>query len=196
MTEPVSLATLVDRLGRIAHALQFSTGLNPAQWEALRYLARANRYSTSPTALARYLGTTKGTVSQTLIALETKGYVNRVRGEPDGRSVRLQLTESGRQVLEQDPLKLVEEAGRALPEAERTAAMTAMNTLIRSLCDRDGFAAFGVCGECGHLDAKPACGESTSTCGESGRPCACGLTGEKLSEDDLSRICVDFRPVT
>lgn len=189
MTEAVTLSSLIDRLGRISHALQFSTGLNPAQWEALRYLARANRYSCSPSALAKYLGCTKGTVSQTLISLETKGYVNRVRGEPDGRSVRLELTEEGRKVLEQDPLRLIEEAGNALPACERAAVATAMKTLIRSLCGAEGISEFGVCGDCGNLDA-------TRPCKKTGNPCTCGLTGEALSEDDLGRICVDFRPGT
>jgi DNA-binding MarR family transcriptional regulator len=187
MAEPVNLATLIDRLGRITHALQFSTGLNPAQWEALRYLARANRYSASPSALAQYLGTTKGTVSQTLISLETKGYVNRVRGEPDGRSVRLELTDQGRAVLAHDPLRMVEEAGLSLPEGQRTAAMTALESLIQGLCTREGLASFGSCGDCGHLENKPPCAQA-------GRPCTCGLNGDPLSPEDLSRICVDFRP--
>lgn len=189
MTQAVTLATLIDRLGRISHALQFSTGLNPAQWEALRYLARANRYSCSPSALAKYLGCTKGTVSQTLISLETKGYVNRVRGEPDGRSVRLELTDEGRCVLSQDPLRLIEEAGSALPESERAAVTAAMKSLIRSLCSREGLSEFGMCGDCGNLDTKTACAKT-------GGPCACGLTGEALSDDDLQRICVDFRPTS
>lgn len=189
MTEAVNLATLIDRLGRISHALQFSTGLNPAQWEALRYLARANRYSCSPSALAKYLGCTKGTVSQTLISLETKGYVNRVRGEPDGRSVRLELTEHGRKVLEQDPLRLIEEAGQALPESERAVVASAMKGLIHALCGKEGMSEFGVCGDCGNLDTK-------TPCVKTGKPCTCGLTGEALSEDDLSRICVDFRPLS
>src|SRR3546814_7076019 len=54
---------LLDRLSRLTRELQFVDGLNPAQWEALRFLATANKYSRSPTALAEYLGATKGTVS-------------------------------------------------------------------------------------------------------------------------------------
>ena len=75
MTNSEAIASLVDRLSRLAHSLQYSQGLNPAQWNALRYLARANKYSTSPGVLAEYFRTTKGTVSQTLIALESKGLI-------------------------------------------------------------------------------------------------------------------------
>ena len=61
MTTPEAIANAVNRLCRIAHSLQFAHGLNPAQWDALRYIARANKYSTTPGNLAEYLGTTKGT---------------------------------------------------------------------------------------------------------------------------------------
>src|SRR3546814_3015773 len=64
---------LLDRLSRLTRELQFVDGLNPAQWEALRFLATANKYSRPPPALAEYLGATKGTVSQNLIAPESKG---------------------------------------------------------------------------------------------------------------------------
>ena len=75
---PDKIANLINRLGRSIHCRQFAQGLNPAQWESLRFLARANRYSRTPSALAEYLRTTKGTASQTLKSLESKGYVRRV----------------------------------------------------------------------------------------------------------------------
>ncbi len=43
MDKSVRAVELLDRMSRIAHGLQFALGLNPAQWEALRFLARANR---------------------------------------------------------------------------------------------------------------------------------------------------------
>ncbi len=55
------IAELLDRVSRLARELQFVDGLNPAQWEALRFIARANRYSRSPGAFAEFIGTTKGT---------------------------------------------------------------------------------------------------------------------------------------
>jgi DNA-binding MarR family transcriptional regulator len=193
MSEPLTLAALMDRLGRIAHALQFSTGLNPAQWEALRYLGRANRYSASPSALARYLGCTKGTVSQTLISLESKGYVNRVRGEPDGRSVRLELTESGRTLLGEDPLKLMEALANGLPAEDRAAATTVTQRMIRELCAAQGLSEFGVCGECGHL---VGCRGGDRAGEERDDRSTCGLTGEMLDAEELDHICVNFRPVS
>ena len=60
-------AELMDRLERLARMGEQTGRLNPAQWEALRYLARANRFSRTPAALADYLAATRGTVSRTLL---------------------------------------------------------------------------------------------------------------------------------
>ena len=46
--------------------------LKLAQLESLHYLGSCNIYSNTPAALAEYLGSTKGTTSQTLSALEEK----------------------------------------------------------------------------------------------------------------------------
>ena len=61
-------AILIERLGRLLQTEEQETGLNPAQWQALRFLGRANRFSRTPATVADYLGSTRGTVSQTLIA--------------------------------------------------------------------------------------------------------------------------------
>ena len=186
MIEAGTFAASVERLARLIHALQFSAGLNPSQWEALRYLARANRFSASPSALARYLGITKGTVSQTIIALESKGYVDRVRGRPDGRSVHLELTPKGWCLLNDDPLCAVDAIGKSLPVAERDAAMKTISQLLESLCREKGSEAFGVCGDCSHLEAKP-CAKGK------GNDCACKLANEPLKQGDVSKICVNFK---
>ncbi len=183
----LDIAELVDRLGRIAHALQFTGGLNPAQWEALRYLARANRYSCSPSALAAYLRTTKGTVSQTLITLESKGYVRRTRGRVDRRSVDLSLTEEGRKMLRNDPIGLIERVGDDLPLPVRQALTDGMDKLLKSLNRAQGHPTFGVCTGCSYC-LRPA-GQS-----HGGAPCYCGLAQDPLTEEDTRLICVDFVP--
>lgn len=184
MTNPEAIATLVDRLSRIAHALQFARGLNPAQWEALRYLAQANKYSTSPGVLAEYLGTTKGTVSQTLIALETKGLVHRVRCDADRRKVRLGLTEAGIAMLRDDPLRRIESACRDLPLPAREAMLPALTAIVEGLCQREEGRGFGVCGNCCHLASSDRGGACDGT--------RCGLTNEPLAAEELNQICVNF----
>ncbi|HIP78057.1 MAG TPA: MarR family transcriptional regulator, partial [Kiloniellaceae bacterium] len=59
------LGLLLERLARVLQNEAHSEGLKPTQWEALRYLSRANRFSRTPSGVTAYLGMTKGTVSQT-----------------------------------------------------------------------------------------------------------------------------------
>jgi DNA-binding MarR family transcriptional regulator len=183
------VAELIDRLARLTRELQFVHGLNPAQWEALRFLARANRYSRSPGALAEFLGTTKGTASQTLIALENKGYIARARSDTDRRAMHLELTAEGQALLEQDPILTIEHAAGRLTEEVGNPLVQGLSRLLHDLQDKNGVKEFGVCGDCTLLcvkgETKPADNASQ-----------CGMTGEALSEDDVSRLCVNFQRPT
>ena len=187
MINSEAIATLVDRLSRLAHSLQYSQGLNPAQWNALRYLARANKYSTSPGVLADYLGTTKGTVSQTLIALESKGLIRRIRCDEDRRKVSLGLTEAGDTMLGLDPLREIERASAGVPLADRDCLVAAMTTIVNELCTHQEGPRFGVCGTCCHL----VCPDESDGCEGTRR---CGLTKDPLATGELAQICVDFAP--
>ncbi|MCH9020308.1 MAG: MarR family transcriptional regulator [Proteobacteria bacterium] len=182
----LSAGELLDRIGRITRGLQFVGGLSPAQWEALRYLARANRYSCNPSALARFLGATRGTISQTLIALEDKGYLRRLKGERDRRTVRLELTTAGVALLESDPLGEVEGALETLPTAEAAVLADMLGRVLGHLQRRLGGDAFGICEDCRLFSAEDAPGDPQG-------PHRCGLTGEPLSDGDKQRICVEFR---
>ncbi len=177
------VADLLNRIGRATHCLQFVSGLNPAQWDALRYLARANQYSRSPTALAEFLGTTKGTVSQTIRALENKGYVRRDRHRADGRSVTLEVTPAGTALLEFDPIRQIEEAAAKLPGETGAAMVEGLNSLMAELQSRYGTRVFGACERCGHLKDSASGTDSFR----------CGLNGDSLTSIDKSRICVKFR---
>lgn len=73
--------------------------IQPIQLSALLYLARCNGYSNTPLAVADYLGLTKGTVSQSLKALEAKGLISKSQDARDKRSVHLLLTEQARTLL-------------------------------------------------------------------------------------------------
>jgi len=177
MTE--TLANLLDRLGRAVHNLQYSDGLNPAQWEALRFLNRANRYTRKPSALADYLGTTKGTISQTVKALEEKGLIERSVEEKDRRIVRLDLTQNGRQMLEKDPLEALAAATIGAP-GEVSTATKILSEYVLTLQGRCGMKPFGVCKQCGHFSGE--------VCDDGSEP-RCGLTGEPLSETEIKKIC-------
>lgn len=176
---------LLDRIGRIAHGLQFAQGLNPAQWEALRFLARANRYSRSPGALAEFLGITKGTASQTLIALESKGLIERSRSASDRRSVHVEVTAAGLALIEKDPLRLIFDAVAGLGSDECAALNATLGQLVSSLQRAMGLPAFGPCLDCVHFRE----GQSTAKCELA---CHCALSEEDLPLDGLKLVCANF----
>lgn len=178
------IAELIGRLGRLAHALQYAAGLNPAQWESLRFLARANKYSRSPSALSEYLGVTRGTASQTLIALEEKGYIERARSPKDRREVDLQVTQKGWDLVGKDPLCCIEEAATGLADGCRAEIADGLQHVVSALQRANGHARFGPCFGCSHLQRV----------GDAATPavCHCALTGDVLDTADLGKICVDY----
>ena len=74
MTKPPKhteeIAELLVHIGRSARGEDSDSDLTAAQWTALRFFARANRVSRTPSAFASFQATTRGTASQTLKSLE------------------------------------------------------------------------------------------------------------------------------
>ena len=176
-------AQLIDRLERLSRNTDAKTGLNPAQWEALRYIARANRFSRTPMALADYLGSTRGTVSQTLITLEDKGYVMRQPSHRDRRSLDLALTLDGQSALRSDPL--IELARDLASGADRKLSVLVdiLRATLRAMIHRNGGKAFGACHSCRHFERNVSTSSSS--------PHRCGLLNEPLSERDSQAICFE-----
>ena len=183
-TAAVDAAHLIDRLERLARSGAPVKGLNPAQWQALRYLARANRFSRTPAALADYLGSTRGTVSQTLIALEEKGFVARAASGRDRRSVELALTAKGAAALAEDPLLTLADDIAAATGGRAEALAEALRAVLRAAVARNGGRAFGVCRTCRHFKA-----------GHLGAPHLCTLLDEPLGEEDIRAICLEQEDV-
>jgi len=179
------LPDLLERIGRLLRGVRHRTDLlNPAQWEALRYLGQANRYSRTPTALTRYLGATKGTVSQTVIALERKGLVRRADDPRDRRGVRLGLTARGRANLQQDPmLDLLDGI-----DAELLSRLESdLTDLLIHLQRNNQRRPFGLCGTCRFFqrDVAEDVGGGTHRC---------GLTLEPLTTSESEQICAEHEP--
>lgn len=175
------LPLLVERLARVVQNAAHADGLKPAQWEALRYLARANRFSRTPSAVAAYLGTGKGTASQTLNALERKGLIEKAPDPASRRVVRIEVTGAGRDLLRDDPLDSVLSGAERLPPDRATAASEALQALLESALDARGGRPFGACRSCRHFRRDVL----------DGAPHRCGLLDVPLSEDDSGRLCVE-----
>lgn len=171
---------LVERLANLLAAEQRRTaavqGLQPVHAQALHYLARCNRYSNTPAAVAEYLGLTKGTVSQSLRILERRGLIARRRDPTDRRVVRLRLTAKGARLA----AELAAPAPwRDLPGDE---AGPALERLLRTVQQRNRSRTFGVCASCRFFQS------------ESETAFRCGLTGEPLSASDAVLICREHEP--
>ncbi|MBR0845172.1 MarR family transcriptional regulator [Bradyrhizobium liaoningense] len=107
----------VDLLIQAAGSWQFDdvlNGLRDREWMALRFLARANRFSRTPSALAQFVGTTRATASQTVKRLEDRGYLQRRSSDEDKRSVILDVTHRGEKILASDPITQLVHAIAAL----------------------------------------------------------------------------------
>lgn len=68
-------------------------------FEVLNYLSHSNKYTDTPAATASYFGMTRGTVSQSLIVLEKKGYLEKSKDENDKRVIHVKLLPSGLALL-------------------------------------------------------------------------------------------------
>jgi len=129
-------AEVMAQVLRTTASLAFTEGLNPAQWAALRYFAQANASARSVVAFARHHGTTKGTASQTIAALQKKGLLDRQPSREDRRSVTMNLTEHGRAILAHDPLNELAEAIAGLDDSQHEALADGLDQVLRTLLVR------------------------------------------------------------
>lgn len=152
-------------------------GLQLVHLQVLHYLSRCNRYSNVPAALSSYLGITRGTISQTLLLLEKKGYIEKCPDKKDRRVVHLTLLPAGVLALEHArPYDLLDSATRILqnnnPALENAIFLQALTALQQANHSQT----FGLCKTCVHF----------RTLEDSFK---CNLTQEALTEEDSEKIC-------
>lgn len=187
ITQKFSIASLLERIARLMRAAEHDTNLNPAQWEALRYLARCNRFSNSPGALKDYLAATKGTISQTLKTLERKGLIEKTNRPGDGRSVALALTAAGSKTLSWDPWQRLEVHVKEIAPENRRGLLLALRAILAQEIARNRLKTFGTCRRCRHFRLNAAPNGSSS-------PHQCDLYRLPLSAADAEHICADHEP--
>lgn len=172
MSSQTEVILLLDRIARLHAARRRAVALTDAQCAALDYLARANRFSRSPSVIADYLATTRGTTSQTLKALADKGLIVDEPTDGDRRQRRYALTESGR--------ALVESWFAPTSDVDTDAALQAARTVLRSLVAATGGKTFGMCRDCRHHLVGPG-----------GAP-TCGLLKLALALEETGELCHEF----
>jgi DNA-binding MarR family transcriptional regulator len=141
------------------------------------FLTHCNRYSNTPIGVTEYLGATKGTISQTLLLLQTKGLIQAAPDERDRRKTHLELTQSGHEVLGSVvPPQLLKRALGKI-HTNGTKVEDVLTELLSHLQAAHGARTFGVCRTCRHLRH------------EDGGATRCGLTSEPLAEHETHLSC-------
>ncbi len=177
----------LERLSRLVRAREHSCDLNPAQWEALRYLSRCNRFSNSPAALTRYLSATKGTISQTLIALERKGLVSKSPRPGEARSVVLVLTADGEARLRDDPWQQVSALIEVSGAKTRKRLAAGSRKLVGQIIKSRGMPSFGSCPTCRYFREG---GAPDDVKGKHW----CLLFEQPVTKTEATKICVGHDP--
>lgn len=175
------LLKLIDRIARVLESERRAEGLNATQQAALHFLSRANKFSRGPTAVAAWLRQTKGTVSQTLSSLESKGLIQRESVTGDKRAVRFSLTKQGVHVAQRDPIHVLAALPVSTDHKQLALVEKELTNYLRSLLDaRDG-KTFAECRSCRHF----------CTISQTGRTYRCGLLDVPLTVEDSKQICIE-----
>ena len=185
-------AELLLLVGRLVQAEGYEGELSPAQWMALRYFARANPFSRTPSAFAEFQATTRGTASQAIKALEAGGYLVRQRSKADSRSVSLRLTSKGKKALASDPFEVLVRAVDSLDANERTAMHHTLYKVLTTVAASGARRCFGVCQDCAYLGG--AMGRNPTSASSSALECL--LFGVPIQSEDAGLLCVHFRPTS
>ena len=180
------IANLFERIARIVQNDMLSEGIKPTHWEALRYLSKANRFSCTPSALTAYLGVTKGTVSQSINALERKGLINKKAIASDKRLVNLSLTVKGKNLLKKDPLNELTSVVSDMSEIDQLELINGLKKLLIKTLDKREQKPFGACKSCMYFQKNVA----------EGSPHRCGLLEVALNEDDSEKICFEQQSIS
>ena len=185
--EKVDVFNLIERMAALIRSEErkkcTELGLQPVHLQVLDYLSRCNRYSDTPAALTNYLGMTRGTVSQTLLLLVKKGYINKSTDSNDRRMVHLALLTEGKAILKQARTSdLFNEAALLFKEHDFINNEEMFMKALTSLQKANKSHSFGQCKTCRYF--------TTTSAGF-----FCGLTKEQLSESDIEKICQEHSVV-
>ena len=177
--EKSSVFDLIERMSALIRSEErrrcTELGLQPVHLQVMDYLSRCNRYSDTPAALANYLGMTRGTVSQTILLLEKKGYLKKTADENDKRMVHLSLLAEGDALMNKaSPADLYNQASAIFNENinQENVFINALNALQKANKSQS----FGLCKTCKYFT-------------ETSVGFVCDLTKEQLSKGDSEKIC-------
>ncbi|WP_244480456.1 MarR family transcriptional regulator [Rhizobium sp. Root1220] len=126
-----------------------ATGLKPTQLAILDYLAGREAISRVK-EIANYLGVSQPTATDSILALERKGFIAKTTSADDKRSATIGITAEGRAAL--SAANTVEgsatAAARALPAQAQEDLLMSLVTMIRHLQEADAIPIQRMCATC------------------------------------------------
>ncbi|MEZ2142908.1 MarR family transcriptional regulator [Bradyrhizobium sp. DN5] len=159
------------------------SGLSDREWMALRFLARANRFSRTPTALASFLGTPRSAASQIAAVLQSKGLMVRKPSAEDKRSISLCLTSEGERFLERDPMNALRDQLVALELPDQSRLRDTLRRVLVGLDVAKRRHRSDVCSECMFLIES---GEGKD------RRFKCRLFRKSIAQKETTLLCAYF----
>jgi DNA-binding MarR family transcriptional regulator len=180
----------IELLGQVARILWFEGtkhGMRDREWMALRFLSRANRFSRTPSALASYVGTTRGTASFIISELERLGYLERKRSTKDKRSVTLSVTQQGKKFLARDPVNGLVDAIAVLDNDSKVRFRDTLRHVLDQADAAEQRHHTDVCKRCIFLREDRASSENKTTV-----EFTCRLFRATIAEAEIDLLCTSF----
>ncbi len=178
---------LLEQIARIFLFEGAKHGLRDREWMALRFLARANKFSRTPSALASYVGATKATASYIINELERKGYLERTRSIEDKRSVTLSVTQEGNKFLARDPINVLVNAISVLGDDGKVTLRDSLRHVLDQSDAVHHTRHADICRGCIFLRESRA-----STPGRTSAEFTCRLFRAAISEAEVELLCTSF----
>lgn len=188
---PIPLADRInDGLKRIAAAMRSdewaaaqTLGVNPTQLQILTYLD-ARSTGTRVTEIAAHLGVSQPTATDSVNALQRKGYVAKAAGA-DRRSSTVGITSEGRDALREagQSENVTRDALAALPAAEQQELLMSLVKVITTLQEAGAIPVQRMCSTCRYFEAHRHAGKDA--------PHHCHFVNAPLRRRDFRVDCRD-----
>jgi DNA-binding MarR family transcriptional regulator len=158
-------------------------GLNPTQLAILRLLTRAGTAGFRVKTIARELGLRQPTVTDSLLALERKGFILRQSDPKDGRAHLVHPSEEGRAafLMVTGQMPRMETALAGLTRKEQAALLHIIIKMIRGILHEEAMPVQRMCVTCRHF--RPQAQPKTD------RPHFCDLVKAPFATADMQVDC-------
>lgn len=184
--EETRIAHLIERIGNLLRSEErvsgAESGLQSVHVQILTYLSKCNRYSNNPAGVTEFIGSTKGTISQSINILEKKGFITKRPDEKDRRVLHLILTEKGQSFIDNEfPSSQFKDAIESLNTSDSESLTLLLTKLLIKFQQNNNGKLFGVCHTCNHFKKFGLRDRHQ-----------CGLTLEPLSNKESLQICREY----